>query len=95
MTLLDIIVLLLLLLLVAGVIGAINSALWHRARGSLVLAIVVGLVGGLLGAALAIPLGLPRIVTLPLGPIHVPLGWALFGAVVSVVLVRMETRRRA
>jgi len=95
MTLLDVFVLLLLLLLVAGVIGAINHALWHRARGSLVLAIAVGLVGGLLGAALATPLGLPRIITLPVGSLQIPLGWALFGALVSVVLVRMETRRRA
>jgi uncharacterized membrane protein YeaQ/YmgE (transglycosylase-associated protein family) len=95
MTFLDVFVLLLLLLLVAGVIGAINEALWHRRRGSYGLAIVVGVVGGLLGAALATPLGLPRIVTLPVGQVHVPLGWALFGAIVSVVLVRMETRRRA
>jgi uncharacterized membrane protein YeaQ/YmgE (transglycosylase-associated protein family) len=82
-----------LLFTVAAVTGAIAQAVVGRHHGGGCLASIgIGLVGALLGILLASWLGLPEIFSINAGGTSFPVVWALLGAMLLLVILRVARR---
>jgi uncharacterized membrane protein YeaQ/YmgE (transglycosylase-associated protein family) len=84
----------LLLLLIAGVCGAIGQAITGYSHGGCLVSIALGFIGALLGTWLASKLGLPELLTLPVGGWKFPIVWSIIGAALFVAVINLISRRR-
>ena len=85
---------LLLLLLIAGICGAIGQAIGGYSHGGCLVSIALGFIGALLGRWLAGALGLPELISLPVGGMNFPIVWSIIGAALFVALINLISRRR-
>ncbi|MGE5437174.1 MAG: GlsB/YeaQ/YmgE family stress response membrane protein [Syntrophothermus sp.] len=90
MSLLD----LLLLLLIAGIVGSIGEAITGFSRGGCFVSIAVGFIGALLGSWMARRFNLPEIFQLNIGGVVFPIIWAIIGAIVFTLILRLLSPRR-
>lgn len=84
----------LVLLLIAGVCGAIGQAIGGYSRGGCLVSIALGFIGALLGSWLAGKLGLPELLSIPVGGAKFPVIWSIIGAALFVALINLVSRRR-
>jgi len=82
-----------LLLIIAAVVGAIGSRLGRRPAGGFFLLVIIGLIGALIGRWLAAQLGLPEFFTVSLGGFSFPILWAIVGAALLVLLLKLIAGR--
>ncbi len=85
---------LLLLLLIAGICGALGQAIGGYSHGGCLVSIALGFIGALLGTWLATRLGLPELISVPVGGMSFPIIWSIIGAALFVALINLITRRR-
>jgi len=85
---------LLLLLLIAGICGALGQAIGGYTHGGCLVSIALGFIGALLGTWMAAKLGLPELVSVPVGGMSFPIIWSIIGAAIFVALINLITRRR-
>ena len=85
---------LLLLLLIAGICGALGQAIGGYSHGGCLVSIALGFIGALLGTWMAAKLGLPELVSVPVGGMSFPIIWSIIGAAIFVALINLITRRR-
>ncbi len=85
---------LLLLLLIAGICGALGQAIGGYSHGGCLVSIALGFIGALLGTWMAAKLGLPELVSVPVGGMSFPIIWSIIGAALFVALINLITRRR-
>jgi uncharacterized membrane protein YeaQ/YmgE (transglycosylase-associated protein family) len=85
---------LLLLLLIAGICGALGQAIGGYTHGGCLVSIALGFIGALLGTWMAAKLGLPELVSVPVGGMSFPIIWSIIGAALFVALINLITRRR-
>jgi len=85
---------LLLLLLIAGICGALGQAIGGYSHGGCLVSIALGFIGALLGTWLAAKLGLPELLSIPVGGMSFPIIWSIIGAALFVALINLITRRR-
>jgi uncharacterized membrane protein YeaQ/YmgE (transglycosylase-associated protein family) len=85
---------LLLLLLIAGICGALGQAIGGYSHGGCLVSIALGFIGALLGTWMAAKLGLPELVSVPVGGMGFPIIWSIIGAALFVALINLITRRR-
>ena len=85
---------LLLLLLIAGICGALGQAIGGYSHGGCLVSIALGFIGALLGTWLATRLGLPELISVPVGGMSFPILWSIIGAALFVALINLITRRR-
>ncbi len=78
-----------LLLGVAALCGLIAQAVIGRWRGGCLAAMGIGFIGALLGIWLAGVLHLPNLFTINAGGTSFPLGYALLGGMLLVLLLRL------
>lgn len=90
MTILDLIV----LLLIAGLCGALGQAISGFSRGGCLVSIAIGFIGALLGMWLARQLGLPELLSIPIGTTRFPVVWSIIGGALFVAIISLLTRRR-
>jgi uncharacterized membrane protein YeaQ/YmgE (transglycosylase-associated protein family) len=90
MTLFD----LLILLLVAGLCGALGQAISGFSRGGCLVSIALGFIGAILGMWLARQLGLPELLSVPVGGRSFPVVWSIIGSALFVALISLLTRGR-
>lgn len=81
-----------LLLIIAAVVGAIGSRIGGSWRGGFFLLVIIGLIGALIGRWLAAQLGLPEFFAVTLGGFSIPILWAIIGAALLVLLLRLIAR---
>ena len=91
MTLVDLII----LLVVAGLVGSVGQAIGGYDRGGCLVSIALGFIGALLGSWLAGKLGLPELITLPVGDMKFPIVWSIIGAALFVAVINLISRRPA
>jgi uncharacterized membrane protein YeaQ/YmgE (transglycosylase-associated protein family) len=84
----------LVLLLIAGVCGAIGQAIGGYSHGGCLVSIALGFIGALLGSWMARKLGLPELISIPVGGMNFPIIWSIIGAALFVALINLITRRR-
>jgi uncharacterized membrane protein YeaQ/YmgE (transglycosylase-associated protein family) len=84
----------LVLLLIAGVCGAIGQAIGGYTHGGCLVSIALGFIGALLGTWIAGKLGLPELISIPVGGMNFPIIWSIIGAALFVALINLITRRR-
>lgn len=85
---------LLILLLIAGICGAIGQAITGYSHGGCLVSIALGFIGALLGSWLAGKLGLPELLSIPVGDMHFPIVWSIIGAALFVAVINLISRRR-
>ena len=85
---------LLILLLVAGICGAIGQAITGYSHGGCLVSIALGFIGALLGTWLAGKMGLPELVSIPVGTVHFPIIWSIIGAAIFVAIINLISRPR-
>jgi len=85
---------LLLLLLIAGICGALGQAIGGYTHGGCLVSIALGFIGALLGTWMAAKLGLPELVSVPVGGMSFPIIWSIIGAAIFVAIINLITRRR-
>lgn len=85
---------LLLLLLIAGICGAVGSAIAGGTRGGCLVAIVLGFIGALLGTWIARQMKLPEPVVVHVAGQAFPVLWSVIGAALFVAFVHLFSRRR-
>ena len=83
---------LLVLLVIAAIAGSAGQALAGKARGGLLVAIVLGFVGAWIGSALARTLELPMPLTVTIGDSTFPILWSVLGAALFMVVLSALTR---
>ena len=83
-----------LLLAVAAVTGAIAQAVVGSYRAGCLASIGIGFIGALLGIWLAGLLGLPEVFTIDVGGVNFPVVWALLGAMLLLLILRIPRRGR-
>ena len=64
-------------------------------RGGCLVSIALGFIGALLGSWLAGKLGLPELITLPVGDMKFPIVWSIIGAALFVAVINLISRRPA
>ena len=84
----------LVLLLIAGVCGAIGQAIGGYSHGGCLVSIALGFIGALLGTWIARNLGLPELISIPVGGMNFPIIWSIIGAALFVAVINLITRRR-
>lgn len=84
----------LLLLLVAGICGAIGQAITGYSHGGCLVSIALGFIGALLGTWLAGKMGLPELISIPVGAWHFPIVWSIIGAAIFVAIINLISRPR-
>jgi len=85
---------LLLLLLIAGVCGSLGQAIGGYSHGGCLVSIALGFVGALLGSWLAGKLGLPELLSIPVGGMNFPIIWSIIGSALFVAVIGLISRRR-
>jgi uncharacterized membrane protein YeaQ/YmgE (transglycosylase-associated protein family) len=90
MTLIDVLV----LLLIAGVCGALGQAISGFSRGGCLVSIALGFIGALIGMWLARQMGLPELISIPVGNTRFPIVWSIIGSALFVAVIMLLTRRR-
>jgi uncharacterized membrane protein YeaQ/YmgE (transglycosylase-associated protein family) len=90
MTLIDVLV----LLLIAGVCGALGQAISGFSRGGCLVSIALGFIGALIGMWLARQMGLPELISIPVGNTRFPIIWSIIGSALFVAVIMLLTRRR-
>ncbi len=90
MTLIDVLV----LLLIAGVCGALGQAISGFSRGGCLVSIALGFIGALIGMWLARQMGLPELISIPVGNTSFPIVWSIIGSALFVAVIMLLTRRR-
>lgn len=85
---------LLLLLLIAGICGAIGQAIGGYSHGGCLVSIALGFIGALLGTWLASKLGLPELLSVPVGGMRFPIIWSIIGGALFVAVIGLISRRR-
>lgn len=84
---------LLLLLLIAALCGILGQLVAGRARGGILISIILGFIGALLGTWLARSLGLPEILPVSVGGQTFPILWSIIGSALFVALLSALQRR--
>jgi uncharacterized membrane protein YeaQ/YmgE (transglycosylase-associated protein family) len=84
---------LLILLLIAGVCGALGQAIVGYSHGGCLVSIALGFIGALLGMWLKGALGLPELISIPVGGMTFPIVWSIIGAALFVELINLISRR--
>ncbi len=84
----------LILLLVAGICGAVGQAITGYSHGGCLVSIALGFIGALLGTWLAGKLGLPELISLPIGGWHFPIIWSIIGSALFVAVINLISRPR-
>ncbi len=84
----------LILLVVAAIIGAIGEAIAGYSTGGCAMSIVIGFVGALVGRWLQTMLNLPAFFTVKAGGTSIPIVWAVIGAALCVLVLRLVLGRR-
>lgn len=84
----------LVLLLIAGVCGALGQAITGYSHGGCLVSIALGFIGALLGSWLAGALGLPELISIPVGGMKFPVVWSIIGSTLFVALINLISRRR-
>jgi uncharacterized membrane protein YeaQ/YmgE (transglycosylase-associated protein family) len=91
MTLID----LLILLLIAGLCGSLGQAISGYSRGGCLVSIALGFIGALIGMWIARQMGLPELLTIPIGGTKFPVIWSIIGSALFVAVISLIARRRA
>ncbi|HZW39972.1 MAG TPA: GlsB/YeaQ/YmgE family stress response membrane protein [Ignavibacteriaceae bacterium] len=83
-----------LLLIIAGIVGSIGESITGYSRGGCFVSIAVGFIGALLGSWMAKKFNLPEIFQLSVGKVAFPIIWAIIGAIVFTLILRLLTPRK-
>ncbi len=85
----------LLLLLIGGICGAIAEMLVGFSPGGFLASVAIGILGAFIGTWLASLLGLPSVLSVRVEGYRVEIVWAILGAVVLLVLLKLVRRTAA
>ena len=80
------------LVIIAGVAGAIAQALTGAGSGGFLVSIVLGFLGAYVGIWIARNLSLPQFFTIHLSGRSFPVVWAIIGAVVVLLVLKLISR---
>ena len=82
------------LVIVGGLIGVIAEHLAGYSHAGCLTSVALGFIGALIGSWAVHQFKLPEIYMLQVGSTRFPLVWAIIGATVLVLLLRLLKRRR-
>ncbi len=85
----------LLLLLIAFICGAVAQSLAGYSRGGCLATIALGFIGALLGTWLARVMGLPELLSIPVGDQNFPIIWSIIGGALFSAVIGFLTRPKA
>jgi uncharacterized membrane protein YeaQ/YmgE (transglycosylase-associated protein family) len=81
-------------LIIAGICGAIGSAIAGGTRGGILVSIALGFVGAVLGSFIADRMRLPEPFSFTVDAHPFPIVWSIIGAAVFVALLHLVSGRR-
>ena len=83
------------MLVVAAIIGAIGEAVAGYSAGGCALSTIIGFVGAFIGNYVRALLNLPHFLRVPVGKTQFDIIWAVIGAALLVLALRLVLGRRA
>jgi uncharacterized membrane protein YeaQ/YmgE (transglycosylase-associated protein family) len=84
----------LLLLVIAFICGALSQSLAGYSRGGCLATIALGFIGALLGSWIAQKMGLPELLSIPVGDSKFPVIWSILGGAIFSAVMGFLSRPR-